>query len=329
MTLPAFYYWLREERTTNTTPEELVTTGLITFCDQYWMNATGSRPIHDAVKALDGVINRTGLWTTRIGGPESGQQQDSSEFLGHLLDAVKDATGTENVGTGTVPATVPVNMMDALFTVSEQLNWICRRCNTERPLGNPQPTHSLTGLSLTVRNEESKSRGRLLDKFLNEAFSYRLPGPQCSKDKCQRSPRSIFARNEIVAAPEILIFTLTSWQFDKIQMIQRKLPTSVDVPEWLNMAPFLSNNITRGRRTYWYKLVAIVKHNGASVQDGHYTGAFRAPPAGRPHKNEKPFDAIDDETVVPMTLDGYKLTFPKSGMHLPYIVTYERRLNKK
>jgi ubiquitin C-terminal hydrolase len=296
---------------------------LHSLCTSYWRNSTGSSALRDDTQALDQVINVSGRCEAMGADSSDSSQEDSADFLYMLIDAIRDATRSDKKKDD--PEQIPVNpTMDGLFTVSKRTVWTCSQCSTLHDSG--VINNEVHGLSVGVQGTTSTPLNDYLHQAVNNTGDMRCTNLNCNPMRLA-NPEPF--REEITAAPEYLILKLTSIKMTLKGVGQNrrayfsKAQSLVDIPEWLNLGPYLAWDVPN--QAYWYKLVSIVKHTGNTLDSGHYTGGFRAPPPGR---KDKPFDEVNDEAVAAMTLDEYKETFPKNGVQLPYIVTYMRYIHK-
>jgi hypothetical protein len=339
MTLPAFVYWIQSEidaHRTPQTPEEQTKRAIGTFSEDYWRNDTGSELLRKQTRWLDAMIKAGRLWTLSGGSDEPSVQDDAAHFLTHLIITISNVTDPIAVYTGVGKDFVPVNLMHSLFAVQTRTTWTCDQCGTahQRPVADQQD-----GLPLYVADQEGMNTPRPVSDFITQSF-HTTADVRCGNAVCNPSAENRVGTETtvITAAPEFLILRLNSFDGGS-----KKLPNSVDILEWLDLGPYLSWTLPKGSK-YWYKLVSIVQHNGATTRAGHYTGAFRAPPTGRSgkkiagrrtrntkqpeDKKGRPFDQVDDENVTPMDLDEYKQFSLRGGskplMNLPYVVTYQR-----
>uniref|UniRef100_A0A1B0CF92 Putative ubiquitin carboxyl-terminal hydrolase 38 n=1 Tax=Lutzomyia longipalpis TaxID=7200 RepID=A0A1B0CF92_LUTLO len=220
---------------------------------------------------------RAVLHATRPPGFLPGYQQDSSEFLGHLLETLHEQEGQmrpkpldEDVTMSEAAACLPPKSNNSLiqktFGGKIAITYECINCGEKST-----NTDTFRDISLSFPDEKTEmtqnySVQDLLDYYCS---SEKLDGAnQYFCERCKRlcdGVRSI----DITQAPQNLILTLKHFKYDQKYHVRAKLMHKVFHDESVALKVFTEDGYQQPA-TVKYILYAAVVHSGFSMDSGHY-----------------------------------------------------------
>ncbi|XP_059620954.1 ubiquitin carboxyl-terminal hydrolase 38 [Phlebotomus argentipes] len=224
---------------------------------------------------------RAVLHATRPPGFQPGFQQDSSEFLGHLLETLHEQERQSSVRTK--PEDDDVTMNEAAAICPQKSNnhnsliqktfggkicitYECINCGEKSTNSDTFRDISLSFPDEKTEMTQNYSVQDLLDYYCS---SEKLDGAnQYFCEKCKRlcdGVRSI----DITQAPQNLILTLKHFKYDQKYHVRAKLMHKVFHDESVALKVFADDSYQQPA-VVKYVLYAAVVHSGVSMDSGHY-----------------------------------------------------------
>ncbi|UJR22109.1 hypothetical protein I4U23_025174 [Adineta vaga] len=219
------------------------------------------------------------------------EQQDCAEFLGYLLDTIKDEE--KNLSS---------NEIQHLFTIRTcQINR-CQRCSIEsyqeesnNYLFLPIPTsdsshenfnsnHSITPISVmknglkfyAASNENAlpmvsydKTSKSLNLQTVFDCYFQKEELKDENQYRCEhcRSLQNAERLTILQTAPKYLILSLNRFEYDRQSNVFRKVFTKLNYPRLLNVHVYPSGNVSILTK---YCLILLIIHTGYTLHGGHY-----------------------------------------------------------
>ncbi|KAF2432271.1 cysteine proteinase [Tothia fuscella] len=309
--LPSLYYWLEKNKERET--EDGLRRRMRIFFDQYWNYDTESAILRECLAKFNETVNRLG-WRE----PAPMVQDDSSDFLAWMLEQVRNQGSPATFGH---EVSKELLEFDGLFVAQTVEEWVCTGCGKTHKNWANYPE----GLSIPVipyYKDTASSRTDLpylyttqpVTQYMAENFQQEKEDTCCTEENCpeKRVEKTVPCDTKFLAIPENLIFRLGCFGYTE-DWRQVKYPTDTDLPEWIDVSHFMAWNVAKkDKKDYTYQLQSIVKHQGPTVDSGHYSGLFTAPDGQK--------YVVNDEIVTLTTLQEYKDSMMR--MDAPYVVTY-------
>ena len=247
-------------------------------------------------------------------------QEDADEFLTWLLQVWRtDSTTYLYVPAHLVEyqAQLTCNRdneadLDALFRFGVEARIKCGndQCRAER-LG-VMDDQTLVKLPLPKLAKTDKTT---LEALLAEHFD-----PQTREYKCQHCQKKSDATvySTLREAPEILIIVLKRFEYNKTMRGARKIVSIVQLPETLDLTPFLAQSAIGAGENAVYTLKSVSSHAGA-LRSGHYEAWLNGPA-------DAWFRVIDSK-VTNISFDKVNANRygTKNKPMTPYILAYVRQ----
>ncbi|CAF1248353.1 unnamed protein product [Adineta steineri] len=284
------------------------------------------------------------------------EQQDCAEFLGYLLDTIKDEEKKDK--------NVSSNEIQRLFTIRTcQINR-CQRCSidsyqeessnylflpiptTDNQHDNLNSNQSAIPISVmknglkfypasnrnsisntSIQLPSSSSNTTLNLQFVFDCYFQKEELKDDNQYRCEhcQSLQNAERYTILQTAPEYLILSLNRFEYDKQTNIFRKVFTKITYPKILNVHVYPSRNNSILTK---YCLVLIIVHTGYTLHGGHYYVYAREMKASKINMNKQEDNdewfLLNDDLV---TLSSYEAMIENCAQYTsatPYVLFYKR-----
>lgn len=259
-----------------------------------------------------------------------GAQEDSSEFLGALINSLmssnptyKDLTQEELLiqsPIGKILAikeaiTISCNAIDYEGEVKirplSTLNLDVRTLKTENgllketlftTLAQCLAHHFTTEIGIEYRINLTEHQKTLATPKLLEA----IKDPNPARQDCTKTVR-------LASTSDVVIITLNRSIFDNISQQQIKINHPVEIPNHINFIPYMTSEAARISQPN-YELIGTILHIGAGAGVGHYVAYVKVKDPNTPHQ----WYRCDDENIQPTTWPQVQ-----SSINRSYVAIYQ------
>ena len=146
-------------------------------------------------------------------------------------------------------------------------------------------------------------------------------------DRCNLKTNAV-RTTQITRLPNLFIFTISRFSYDKVLKCRSKILKKVDIPEEVT---FVEEAVAGGVRYHpcseegrgvRYRLYAVVVHSGYDTESGHYY--TYGVPAGTFSSNVLKNSLCFNDSTVTFMSDLDLINSPKSEIDTPYLLFYHK-----